>query len=81
MATAELKRLFMLITRLLLPEVHHLCWIWWRRRHAARARWSHHRARSADNSSRHDTIKVRLPYQITLSGLRGQAHTGGDQPY
>lgn len=39
------QRLFMLITRQVLPEAHHLRWIWWRRRHQARARWFHHRAR------------------------------------
>jgi len=26
---------------------HHLYWSWWRRRHQARARWYHHRARLA----------------------------------
>jgi len=45
LTVAEVKRLFMLVTRRLLPEAHHLCWIWWRRRHSARARWFHHRAR------------------------------------
>ena len=33
------------VTRRFLPEAHHLGWIWWRRRHQARARWFHHRAR------------------------------------
>jgi hypothetical protein len=42
---AEVKRLFMLVTRRMLPEAHHLHWVWWRRRHQARARWFHHRAR------------------------------------
>lgn len=42
---AEVKRLFVLVTRRALPEVHHLHWIWWRRRHSARARWFHHRTR------------------------------------
>jgi SRSO17 transposase len=42
---AEVKRLFTLVTRRLLPETHHLHWTWWRRRHQARARWFHHRAR------------------------------------
>jgi hypothetical protein len=41
----KVKRLFMLVTRRLLPEAHHLRWVWWRRRHQARARWFHHRAR------------------------------------
>ena len=45
LTVAEVKRLFMLVTRQLLPEAHHLHWIWWRRRHQARARWFHHRAR------------------------------------
>jgi SRSO17 transposase len=45
LTVAEVKRLFLLVTRRLLPEAHHLRWIWWRRRHQARARWFHHRAR------------------------------------
>lgn len=45
LTVAEIKRLFMLVTRQLLPEAHHLRWTWWRRRHQARARWFHHRAR------------------------------------
>ncbi|MFC4859506.1 IS701 family transposase [Actinophytocola glycyrrhizae] len=45
LTVAEVKRLFMLVTRRLLPEAHHLHWIWWRRRHQARARWFHHRTR------------------------------------
>lgn len=45
LTVAEVKRLFMLVTRRLLPEAHHLRWTWWRRRHQARARWFHHRAR------------------------------------
>lgn len=45
LTTAEVKRLFILVTRRLLPESHHLHWIWWRRRHQARARWFHHRTR------------------------------------
>ena len=45
LTVAEVKRLFMLVTRRLLPEAHHLRWVWWRRRHQARARWFHHRAR------------------------------------
>ncbi|MTD54056.1 hypothetical protein [Amycolatopsis pithecellobii] len=39
---AEVKRLFILATRRLLPETHHLHWTWWRRRHQARARRYHH---------------------------------------
>lgn len=45
LTVAEVKRLFMLVTRRSLPETHHLRWVWWRRRHQARARWFHHRAR------------------------------------
>jgi SRSO17 transposase len=45
LTVAEVKRLFMLVTRQQLPQAHHLRWVWWRRRHQARARWFHHRAR------------------------------------
>jgi hypothetical protein len=45
LTVAEIKRLFMLVTRRHLPETHHLHWVWWRRRHQARARWYHHRTR------------------------------------
>jgi len=45
LTVAEIKRLFTLVTRRLQPETHHLHWVWWRRRHQARARWFHHRAR------------------------------------
>jgi SRSO17 transposase len=45
LTVAEIKRLINLITRRVLPETHHLHWIWWRRRHQARARWFHHRTR------------------------------------
>lgn len=45
LTVAEIKRLFQLVTRRLQPETHHLHWIWWRRRHQARARWFHHRTR------------------------------------
>jgi SRSO17 transposase len=45
LTVAEIKRLFTLLTRRHQPETHHLHWIWWRRRHQARARWYHHRAR------------------------------------
>jgi hypothetical protein len=45
LTVAEIKRLFNLTTRQLQPETHHLHWIWWRRRHNARARWFHHRTR------------------------------------
>jgi SRSO17 transposase len=45
LTVAEAKPLFLLVTRRLQPETHHLHWIWWRRRHQARARWFHHRTR------------------------------------
>lgn len=45
LSVAEIKRLFCLVTRPVQPETHSLHWIWWRRRHQARARWFHHRAR------------------------------------
>jgi SRSO17 transposase len=45
LTVAEIKRLFALITRHMWPEIHHLHWNLWRRRHQARARWFHHRAR------------------------------------
>jgi SRSO17 transposase len=45
LTVAEIKRLFCLATRCLQPETLHLHWIWWRRRHQARARWFHHRTR------------------------------------
>jgi SRSO17 transposase len=45
LTVAEIKRLFNLATRQLQPEIHHLRWIWWRRRHQARAKWFHHRTR------------------------------------
>lgn len=56
LTVAEVKRLFMLVTRRLLPEVHHLRWVWWRRRHQARARWFHHRARLRRAAQRHDQL-------------------------
>ncbi|MGH9565022.1 MAG: hypothetical protein ACRD4I_03460, partial [Candidatus Angelobacter sp.] len=45
LTVAEIKRLFNLATRRLQPETHHLRWVWWRRRHQARAKWFHHRTR------------------------------------
>ena len=45
LTVAEIKRLFNLITRRHQPQHHHLRWGLWRRRHQARARWFHHRAR------------------------------------
>jgi SRSO17 transposase len=45
LTVAEIKRLFALVTGHLQPDAHHLHWVWWRRRHQARAKWFHHRAR------------------------------------
>ena len=45
LTTAEIKRVFNLITHAWQPIRHHLHWSWWRRRHQARARWFHQRAR------------------------------------
>jgi SRSO17 transposase len=45
LTVAEVKRLFVLVTRRFLSEAHHLRWVWWRRRHQTRARWFHHRTR------------------------------------
>jgi SRSO17 transposase len=45
LTVAEVKRLFNLLTRTMHDLAHHLHWAWWRRRHQARARWYHHRAR------------------------------------
>lgn len=51
LTVAEIKRLFILVTRCCPCVacsqflVHHLYWVWWRRRHQARAAWFHHRAR------------------------------------
>ena len=45
LTVAEIKRLFCLVARRLQPETHHLHWVWWRRRHQARAKWFHHRTR------------------------------------
>jgi hypothetical protein len=44
LSVAEIKRLN-LLTRTARDLAHHLRWAWWRRRHQARARWFHHRAR------------------------------------
>jgi hypothetical protein len=45
LTVAEVKRLYNLLTRTVRNLAHHLRWAWWRRRHQARARWYHHRAR------------------------------------
>lgn len=45
LTVTEVKRLYNLATRTIRDAMHHLPWTWWRRRHQARARWHHHRAR------------------------------------
>jgi len=45
LTAAEIKRVFNLITRTWQTIRHYLHWSWWRRRHQARARWFHQRAR------------------------------------
>ena len=45
LTAAEIKRVVNLITRARQTIRHYLHWSWWRRRHQARARWFHHRAR------------------------------------
>jgi hypothetical protein len=45
LTVAEVKRLINLFTRSWHSITHHLRWHIWRRRHQARARWFHHRAR------------------------------------
>jgi hypothetical protein len=45
LTVVEVKKLFNLATRAWHSTEHYLYWSWWRRRHQARARWYHHRAR------------------------------------
>jgi SRSO17 transposase len=45
LTVAEIKRVFNLLTRAWQTIRHYLHWSWWRRRHQARARWFHQRAR------------------------------------
>jgi SRSO17 transposase len=45
LTVAEIKKLFNLGTRVCHCTSHYLHWSWWPRRHQARARWYHHRAR------------------------------------
>jgi SRSO17 transposase len=45
LTVAEIKRIFNLVTRAWQTIRHYLHWSWWRRRHQARARWFHQRAR------------------------------------
>jgi hypothetical protein len=45
LTVTEIKRVFNMLTRAWQTIRHYLHWSWWRRRHQARARWFHHRAR------------------------------------
>jgi len=45
LTVVEIKKLFNLATTVWHTTSHYLHWSWWRRRHQARARWYHHRAR------------------------------------
>jgi len=45
LTVVEIKKLFNLLTRAWRTVDHYLHWSQWRRRHQARARWYHHRAR------------------------------------
>ncbi len=45
LTVVEVKKLFNLATRVWRSTEHYPYWSWWRRRHQARARWYHHRAR------------------------------------
>jgi hypothetical protein len=45
LTAAEIKRVFNLVIRVWPAIRHYLHWSWWRRRHQARARWFHQRAR------------------------------------
>jgi hypothetical protein len=45
LTVAEIQRVFNLVTRTWQTIGHYLHWSWWWRRHQARARWFHYRAR------------------------------------
>jgi SRSO17 transposase len=45
LTVTEIRRVFNLLTRAWQSIRHYLHWSWWRRRHQARARWFHQRAR------------------------------------
>ena len=45
LTVTEIKRIFNLVTPTWQTIRHYLHWSWWRRRHQARARWCHQRAR------------------------------------
>ena len=47
LTAGETRRLFSLHTRVTRPASHHEHWSHWRRRHQARARWSHYSTRLA----------------------------------
>jgi hypothetical protein len=51
LTAAEIKRVFNLVTRTWQTIRHYLHWSWWRRRHQARARWFHQRARLRTNAA------------------------------
>ncbi len=54
----EIKRLYILFSQTLHSIAHGLRWSLWRRRHQARARWYHRRARLRRQPA--DVMKVRL---------------------
>jgi len=54
LSAAEIKRLVNLVTRAWQSIRHYLHWSWWRRRHQARARWFHQRARLRGEQPIHD---------------------------
>jgi hypothetical protein len=51
LTAAEIKRVFNLVTRTWKTIRHYLHWSWGRRRHQARARWFHQRARLRTNAA------------------------------
>ena len=51
LTAAGIKRVFNLVTRTWQTIRHCLHWSWWRRRHQARARWFHQRARLRTNAA------------------------------
>jgi SRSO17 transposase len=57
LTAAEIKRLVNLVTRAWQSIRHYLHWSWWRRRHQARARWFHYRARlRRQTATAHDQV-------------------------
>ena len=63
LTVAEIKRVFNLVTRTWQTIRHYLHWSWWRRRHQARARWFHQRARLRRQHSRSMIRSPRTPPQ------------------